>query len=70
MRYLVYIRYLWIKPKAGFNKDVIKELISTTKQYVGIQRYIALLLDEMKIQCNLIFDKQTNELVGFVDRPW
>ena len=47
-----------IKPKAGFNKDVIKELISTTEQYVGIQRYIALLFDEMKIQCNLIFDKQ------------
>lgn len=45
-----------IKPKTGFNKDVIKELISITKQYEGIQRYIALLFDETKIQCNLVFD--------------
>ena len=56
-----------IKPKAGFNKDVIEELILIAEQYEGTQRYIALLFDEMKVQCNLVFDKQTNELVGFVD---
>lgn len=41
--------------------------MSLTSQHFDIQRYVALLFDEMKIQSNLVFDKQTNELIGFVD---
>ena len=46
---------------------MITELKSQTKAFSGIQRYIVLLFDEMKIQSNLVFDKHTNELIGFVD---
>ena len=56
-----------IRPQAGFSSQVIKEVISQTKKLSGIQRYIVLLFDEMKIQSNLVFDKTTNELIGFVD---
>ena len=33
----------------------------------GIQRYVVLSFDEMKIQSKLVFDKRSNELIGFVD---
>ena len=56
-----------IRPQAGFSPQVITELISQTKAFSGIQRYIVLLFDEIKIQSNLVFDKHTNELIGFVD---
>ena len=56
-----------IRPQAGFSSQVIKQLVSQTEKFSGIQRYTVLLFDEMKIQSNLIFDKATHELIGFVD---
>ena len=57
-----------IRPQAGFSPQMITELKSQTKAFSGIQRYIVLFrFDEMKIQSNLVFDKHTNELIGFVD---
>ena len=53
--------------KNVISPQVINELKSQTKAFSGIQRYIVLLFDEMKIQSNLVFDKHTNELIGFVD---
>ena len=38
-----------------------------TVKYKGYQKYICLAFDEMKIQENLVFDKYTGDLVGFVD---
>jgi len=35
--------------------------------HIGIQRYVVLSLDEMKIQSKLVFDKRSNELIGFID---
>ena len=32
-----------------------------------MQRYVVLSFDEMKIQSSLVFDKHSNELIGFVD---
>ena len=32
-----------------------------------MQRYVILSFDEMKTQSNLVFDKHSNELIGFVD---
>ena len=34
---------------------------------MSIQRYVVLSFDEMKIQSKLVFDKRSNELIGFVD---
>ena len=57
----------WIRPKCGFNDDVVLELIGITDKYFGVQRYVVLLFDEMKIRADLVYDKNSNELIGFVD---
>ena len=57
----------FVKPKPGFNKLVIDELVGLTKSYSNTQRYIVLLFDEMKIPSNLVFDKNTGQLIGFTD---
>eukprot|EP00794_Sanderia_malayensis_P015485 gene15485-17063_t len=56
-----------IRPKAGFNPQVINELIETVSMLKGVQRYIVISIDEVKIQENLVYDKHTGELIGFVD---
>ena len=56
-----------IKPKRGFQKEVIEVLKSETSSYFDVQRYIVLLFDEMKVNANLVLDKATGELIGFTD---
>ena len=56
-----------IKPHAGINPAVIQELIKTTELFTGHQRNIVLSFDEMKIQQNLVYDKYSGDLVGYVD---
>ena len=56
-----------IRPKAGFQAEVIEELKDSTNSYFDVQRYIVLLFDEMKIMSNLVFDKVTGELIGYLD---
>ena len=57
----------FFKPKAGFHPENIERLKSQISQYFGIQRYVVIAFDEMKIQSKLVFDKHSNELIGFVD---
>ena len=57
----------YIKPSAGFNKKVIEELIKQTAEFKGAERFVCLAFDEIKIEENLVFDKSTGDLVGFVD---
>ena len=54
-----------IKPTAGFNKDVINELTIAASKLSGHQRYLTVAFDEMKIKESLIFNKNSNELVGY-----
>ena len=56
-----------IKPKRGFQMEVINELKYMTDSYFDVQRYVILLFDEMKVTANLVFDKVTGELSGFTD---
>ena len=49
----------FVKPKPGFNKLVIDELVELTKSYSNRQRYIVLLFD--------VLDKNTGQLIGFTD---
>ena len=56
-----------IKPTAGFNSEIVDELKKLTAAYSAIERNIVLSFDEMKIQENLVFDKYTGELLGFID---
>ena len=57
----------FIKPETGVRKQVIDDLNDITIEYFDIQRYIVLLFDEMKLKSNLVFDKHTGELIGFLD---
>lgn len=57
----------YIRPKQGFNKEIIEELCQKVKDFSDIEKYIVVLIDEMKIQENLVWDKYTGQLIGFVD---
>ena len=57
----------YFKPKAGLNMDNIETLREKTSSATGIQRYVVLVMDKMKIQSNLVFDKYLGDLIGFVD---
>ena len=57
----------YFKPKAGISKENINSLKEKVSLYTSTQRYVAIIMDEMKIQANLVFDKTSGELIGFVD---
>ena len=57
----------FFKPRAGFHPENIERLRDQTCQYFEIQRYVVISFDEMKIQSKLVFDKHSNELIGFFD---
>ena len=53
--------------KTGFAKEILNDLTGLSSNFIGNQRYIAIVIDEMKIKINLVFDKHSGELSGFVD---
>ena len=57
----------YFKPKAGINDENVCSLKEKVSSFSGVQRYVVLVMDEMKIQSNLVFDKVIGELIGFVD---
>ena len=57
----------YFKPKAGINVENIKHLQEKSSLLSGIQRYVVVVMDEMKIQSNLVYDKYSGDLIGFVD---
>jgi len=57
----------YIRPKQGFNSEIVNELLIKTTNFSEAEKHIVLLLDEMKIQENLVWDKHTGELIGYVD---
>ena len=63
--FVLYTNY--VKPSVGFNPEVTEKLICASARLSGAQRMICLSFDEVKIQENLVFDKYTGNLIGFVD---
>ena len=57
----------YFKPKAGINKENVESLREKASSIRGPQRYVALVMDEMKIQSNLGFDKYSGNLICFID---
>ena len=57
----------YIRPERGFNKHIIQELKLKTQNFSEPEKFVVLLFDEMKIQENLVWDKHTGELIGYVD---
>ena len=57
----------YIRPQRGFNSKIVEELTSKVKDFQLKEKFVILLLDEMKIQEDLVWDKNTGELIGYVD---
>ena len=57
----------YIRPQRGFNKDVVNELLEKVKHFSDNENFFVMLMDEMKIQENLVWDKHTGDLIGYVD---
>ena len=57
----------YIRPERGFNPHIINELNVKISKFSDIEKYVVLLFDEVKIQENLVWDKHTGELIGYVD---
>ena len=53
-----------IRPKVGFNKQVIRELKDLAENPFDVQRYVLLPFDEMKDQSKLVFDILVNLLLS------
>ena len=56
-----------IRPQQGFNPDIIAELNQKIKRFSDEEKFVTLLFDEMKMQENLVWDKHSGDLIGFVD---
>ena len=54
-----------IAPQTGFQKQIIDDLNKLTRDYFDIQRHFCLLIDEMKITSNLVFDKKKTMVSSF-----
>ena len=57
----------YIRPQQGFNPQIVKELSTKTKEFSDAEKYVVILFDEMKIQEDLVWDKSTGQLIGFVN---
>ena len=64
--YEVFLQEQMNLPKAGINNENVQSLPAKVSSFTSIQRYAAVVMNEMKIQSNLVFDKVSGELIGFV----
>ena len=56
-----------MRAHAEQNRSVIDELIKIVSPLKGYQRCVVLSFDEITIQENLVFEKYTGDLIGYVD---
>ena len=57
----------YIRPRQGFNPAVVKELATKTSSFSESEKFVTILFDEMKVQEDLVWDKNTGNLIGYVD---
>ena len=57
----------YTEPKCGINMDVVKHLVTETKECSYLKRTEGILFDEIKIKSGLVYSKQTGSSVGFCD---
>ena len=46
---------------------MIKDLKQKTEDFSEQERYVTVLINEMKIQEDLVWEKNSGELIGFID---
>ena len=58
-----------VKASIGFSSDVDKMLVAAAQDESGTERsmYVLLLVDEMHIREDLIFDRHSGELIGYAN---
>ena len=56
-----------VRSHPRFNRSVTDELIKIASPLKGSQRCVVLSFDVIKMQENLVFDKYTGDLIGYVD---
>ena len=57
----------YIRPQQVFNKNIVHQLKNIVQNFSDVEKYCIILMDEMKIQESLVWDKHTGDLIGFVD---
>ena len=57
----------YIPAKVGFSAEVDQQLIDTIDFTEEVNRYVALLLDEVHIKEDLVYDKHSGSLIGFAN---
>jgi hypothetical protein len=59
----------YIKSRPGFQREVDEQLVKEVDlaNIPEWKRYVVLLIDEMKIKENLVYDKHSAQVIGFVD---
>ena len=59
----------YVKASTGFSAEVDKQLMDAVKPDTAHERekYVALVMDEMHLKENLVYDKHTGALIGFTD---
>ena len=55
-----------VHPSVGFNKSVFDDLKHQSSKLEGIGKYVVLMYDEISVKDDLVFDKNTGELIGFM----
>ena len=56
-----------IEPNVCFYPPVIAERNRLTSTHKGIERFVCLVFDKIKVKSNLVFNKYNGKLIGFVD---
>ena len=57
----------WVKGGVGFRADVNEQLMKEANIQEEKDKYTVLVFDEMKVREDLVFNKHSCELVGFID---
>ena len=56
-----------IRPQRGFNPEIVADLKKKIEGFSPAEKFVGIQFDEMKIQEDLVWDKHTGDLIGFVD---
>uniref|UniRef100_A0A7M5VEW6 THAP-type domain-containing protein n=1 Tax=Clytia hemisphaerica TaxID=252671 RepID=A0A7M5VEW6_9CNID len=56
-----------IKPQQGFDPKIVADLTERTKKFSEREKFVSVVIDEMKVQEDLVWDRSTGKLIGFLD---
>ena len=56
----------YIRLQREFNPEVVNELTSKTQDFTDMERFTVLLFDKMKVQEDLVWDKNTGNLLFYI----